>query len=413
MFKAGRVTAALLLVAIGGMLLIDQSQGTNYLSLLVDWWPVILILIGVEYLLATLLHHRSEKRVGLDYGGIFLSVLIALLVVSATQSSSFASRIWNSLIDGDVFSLSDESGIKIEKGVTRIPLTGDTEGFLLENPNGAVVLRAGEVDDIEIETTMYISKLEKDKAQQIADRSSIVFSAGRTLKITAEGEKYNIFGIGHKPRMNLVVTVPMQRELDVELKLTNGKIEAENIPAKALFKAATSNGSIRLSGIAADVVGETTNGRVDISAIQGSVSIQTTNGSMTAGDVDGSLEIETTNGNLGMLNVAGFIEAEPADAKIDLREAAKNVRLETTNGSISVSSHTVGGDWDLETTIGAISLYLPEDGDFTVSGDSGLGKNSSEFPLALDRHEIKGSVGSGKHRIKMDTNGSIDIYKID
>lgn len=49
--RIGRYTASVTLAAVGILLLLDWRDGTDYMMLLLKWWPIIPVLWGVEYLL--------------------------------------------------------------------------------------------------------------------------------------------------------------------------------------------------------------------------------------------------------------------------------------------------------------------------------------------------------------------------
>ena len=71
--RVGRYTAALLLVCTGVLLLLDEWRGTDYIFMLQRWWPLLFILLGVEYIvrytLSRLLGRRKEFRFRPDLRG--------------------------------------------------------------------------------------------------------------------------------------------------------------------------------------------------------------------------------------------------------------------------------------------------------------------------------------------------------
>jgi formylmethanofuran dehydrogenase subunit A len=48
--------------------------------------------------------------------------------------------------------------------------------------NGEIVIRSGNVEQIQVDTTVYVEGLEGDEAKRVADDSKIVFSGDGTLQ---------------------------------------------------------------------------------------------------------------------------------------------------------------------------------------------------------------------------------------
>lgn len=417
MIKVGRYTASALLIVIGVLLLVDQTSHTRYLALFYTWWPVVLISLGCEFLLFNLLYRRGERQLRLDWSGLFLSVLISALVVGATQAASLPVKWLSNLkfnIDWSGLSYSGESGYKFEKGITKVPLAAGTDKILFDNPNGSVELKPGAVQDIEIGVTVWVDKIEKDQAESVAERSVIEYAPGSTLRITAKGNEYSgNFSAKRKPRMNLVVTVPADRRADYELQLKNGKVDATQIPLKKEMNIRTTNGTITLSGLDGDLHAETTNGAIDAAGIRGKVSLSTTNGTVSAKNIGGDAKIDTTNGAVTIEQAGGTVDVDTTNGKITIFEAAKDVKADTTNGAVSVASHTVGGNWELKTVNSLIEVKLPPSADAEIKAAAANGTITTDLPLTVEKKKLTGKLGSGKYQIKLDTNGSVDVNKID
>lgn len=415
MLKIGRYTAALLLVTVGVMLLADQTTGSNYLRVMFDWWPLILISLGCEYLIFTFIYRKGERQLRLDLGGLIIAVLISAVVVGTTQASHLPfDRFKNIRIDTLDLSFSSESGDSFDKGVTAIPLASGTEKVVIDNPNGSVEVKGGPVQDIEVRTTVWVDKLSAEEAKKIADESVIDYSAGKNLTITAKGKEYTGgFPNKRKPRMNLVITVPADRKADYDLQLRNGKVTVDGISVIKEIKARTTNGTVTVTGLDGSLTASSTNGAVEVSNVKGSVNVSTTNGSVTARDIGADVEADTTNGAVTAERVGGKVDADTTNGRITVREASGAVRVDATNGSVTVASSKVGGDYDLETMHGSVELLIPADADVEVRGSTSFSSISTNLPLTVDGKKISGRLGSGTYKIKIDTNSKIDVNKFD
>jgi hypothetical protein len=417
MLKVGRYTAALLLLSVGLLLLLDQTRGTGYMALLLDWWPVLLITLGVEYLLFNFIYRKKETAFRLDWGGLVLSVLISAVVVGITQADRLP-KDWLGNLNFNIstlnLSFSSESGYSFNKPELAIPLPKGVERVELENPNGSVEIRGGNVKDMIIQAVIWVDKVDETEAARIAEESTIDYSGGSTFKIMTNAKEYTGgFPNKRKPRVNLQVTVPEAVKADYQLKLLNGKVIAEHVPVKEALMVRTTNGAITVAGIDGNITADTTNGAVDVSQIGGDASVETTNGVVTVMDVDGKLEVDTTNGAVKVERVQGDADIETLNGKITVVDAEAGIKANATNGTISITVGKVGGDYTLKNTTSSIELHIPALADVQVKGSTSYGSINTNLPLTVEGKKITGILGTGLHQIKMDTNNKIYVNSLD
>lgn len=417
MLKVGRYTAAILLVTVGVMLLLDQTTGSHYLALLLDWWPVLLILLGCEYLLFNFIYYKTERQLRLDMGGLVISVLVSAAVLGTTQSDRLPTE-WLKNLDFSIstlnLSFSTESGHRFEKEPITIAVPEAAGKIVVDNPNGSVTIQGEEVDEIKIETTVWVDKVDEDTARGIAEKSAVRVSGDSQLEIKADGEEYTGgFPNKRKPRMNLIITVPKSHKADYVLELRNGKVDAAQVPVMEEFKARTINGAVSIRDIQGKVSAETTNGAVEVSQISGSTTVNTTNGTVKAQQIWGKLQIDTTNGGVNVEQVEGPLEVDTLNGAITIREAAAGIKADATNGAISVHTTTVGGDYELDNVTSSIELKIPETADVRIKGSTSYGSISTNLPLEVDGKKLTGVLGTGLYTIELNTNNKIQVNKID
>jgi hypothetical protein len=409
MIKVGKYTAALILVIVGSLLLIDLTTNTEFTGELLNWWPAVIILLGVEYLFISLIYRGPDRRIGFAVGSLILSIVLSIVVISYTTFPNI--NILNSINIGNI-SFSDKTSTPYDKGMTNIPVTEKHDKVHIYNPNGDIQIVSGQVDQIQVATTIYVNKLSNEEADDIVNNSNVTFEeSGSTLKIEAEGKEYRVFGIKQKPRMDLVITVPSHIVVDYDLDMKNGKLIATDITTTDHFKIKTTNGSIQVNNMVGDIFAQTTNGKVLAENVQGDVDLDTTNGSITTNIVEGDVKAATTNGKISGSTLAGSVDVSSTNGSITLTDVLEDVEANTTNGSITIHTKSIGGDWELDTTHGKISIYVPDDSNFEVEGSGGNKDIHSDFPLKITGRDVSGTVGNGKHEIKLDTNSGIGIYK--
>ncbi|ALS23820.1 DUF4097 family beta strand repeat-containing protein [Paenibacillus naphthalenovorans] len=410
MHKAGRFTAAVLLVLVGGAVIADRRMNTNFTTVLIDWWPLLFIFLGMEYILFNMKYGNSERQLKLDLGGIIFAVMISAVVIVSTQTTDFLKKF-----DGFHFSQAIESitseGYRFDKDVTLIPLSSDTETIRIGNLSGNVVVQSGQVDQVQVELTVIVKADNENEAKPIADESRLEFDeSDGTLDIQAVAKEYPGSFLGsRKPRMDLVVTLPEKQKVNLDMKLENGKINAARLPIKERFTGKTTNGEIQVSELNGDLRFTTSNGRILAAHTQGSLNLKTSNGRVEVNNHQGDAVIESTNGEIRAMNASGTIQTETSNGAIVIDGVLKEVKAHTSNGSVDISSRTVDGDWDVKTSNGKIDVKLPSAGDYRVEGKGSEDGIQTNLPLIVQRDTVTGTIGGGQHRIRLETNDSLSI----
>lgn len=85
MIRAGKATAGLILLASGAGLLADWTMDTNYLGYAEDAWPLIFVMLGLEYLWVVFKYRDRGERIRLDIGEVLVSTIVAAVIVAYSQ----------------------------------------------------------------------------------------------------------------------------------------------------------------------------------------------------------------------------------------------------------------------------------------------------------------------------------------
>ncbi|MCZ8523470.1 MULTISPECIES: DUF4097 family beta strand repeat-containing protein [Paenibacillus] len=408
MHKAGRYTAALLLISVGTAVIADKMTGGSWTSRLMEWWPVLFILLGMEYIVYN--RKGGEQPIRLDVGGLIFSILISAVVVAGTQSFEFF-RNWDHIQLGGSFG-EDSDARRIDQEPVRIPLSADIQKLTVDNRLGSVKLQPGEGDEVIALLTVHVKDEDEEESQRIADASKLKYSAASgelVLKTAGMGEDGGLVWLGNKPRMDLTLTVPAQHALNYELNLENGSIEAGQLLLKEWMRGETTNGSVTLSELKGELQLRTTNGRIQAEKTVGALTLESTNGRIDIKAHEGNAVLRTTNGKLSADTVQGELEAETTNGTIEANGVRQGVKARTTNGTIQIATAEVGGDWNIQTSNGKIGLKLPSQGDYRIEGVGKLGKVESALPLTVRDKTVSGTIGSGKYLLRAQTNGSLTL----
>jgi hypothetical protein len=79
----------ILLIATGLLLFTGEIQGFNGAVLIMRWWPVILIVLGLEILAYIVFSHEEQPKIKFDGLSIFLAILVILVSSGVYGASSF------------------------------------------------------------------------------------------------------------------------------------------------------------------------------------------------------------------------------------------------------------------------------------------------------------------------------------
>jgi uncharacterized membrane protein YcaP (DUF421 family) len=92
-WRVGSITLGLALIALGIGMLLSRILGTFSLADVAAWWPVLLIVLGAEVLLALFLSDEKLPKVVYDGGSIFLIALVLVFSMCIGAVDYVASHI--------------------------------------------------------------------------------------------------------------------------------------------------------------------------------------------------------------------------------------------------------------------------------------------------------------------------------
>lgn len=429
MFKLGRFTAAALVLVVGGLLLWDQIQGRNDISLLGQWWPVIFILLGLEIILYSIKFKDIEKKLRFDVGGTMIAVAISLTAYVVTQYADIPYR-WLDQFNVDLngaAEFGEEKGFHYEKTIIKVPLDEAISLIRVVNPNGQVTIRSGNVQEIELLTAVWVDVPGKTEADAIAEQSTVKINPGAEVTLEAKGQTYGANG-SRKPRMNMIITVPMslsdqvevdQQPTETPLSLGAEGIDANNdeipestpdaglndqsameqptdtdaglngqseqLPQNAeeqkpvlKMKVESGNGSIEVMNLTlpGGLELRSNSGIVSVSNIKGPISVKGNNGGINVKSITGDTSLETKNGTVTADSIEGKLYANTLNGSLEIKQIDGNIEAETKNGKIKMDG--AGGSVKADTLNGNIELSSAE-----VSGDWDLDSSVGEVKLAI------------------------------
>ncbi|QCT04223.1 hypothetical protein E6C60_3513 [Paenibacillus algicola] len=415
--KIGRYTAALLLIATGGLLLIDEWYNTDHVFLLLTWWPALFVLLGIEYLARfayfKLRREGSRWRFRPDIRGVLLSLAAAASFFIVSQQDHFL-HLWNRVslnLTAAGVDYSEETGNRFVKPELEIPVTIEAARLSIDHLNGDIVVRRGRTDDIIVQTEVWVDQEEPGLAEAIAEQSAVEVEGRSIISIRAKGKAYGESG-KRQPRLNLDIQVPDNRRLDLEVRTMNGGIFLLNIEANRKITLESGNGPITLSRVYGDVTGSTLNGNMNVRYLTGDVQMTTSSGTVQAYDVSGSVVLSTQVGNITANRLGKDIDVRTKNGNITLAGVRQSLKAESLNGAVDIRSGLIGGNWDVYSAVGEMNLHLPLAGDYKIKGTTSYGRIFSEImPFQVEQKTITGQLGSGEHHIVIEGNSDLNVYR--
>ncbi len=190
---------------------------------------------------------------------------------------------------------------------------------------------------------------------------------------------FSMFGGNHK---SLRVEVSVPRELDLNVRTSDGNVTAQSVSGKIQF--------------------DTSDGSVTVGNIKGDIRIHTGDGHIEGHNFDGSLDANTGDGNV---RIDGRFDA------LALKTGDGNIDAQVSNGS------KVANDWNLHSGDGRITVRLPGDLNAMLDVHTGDGSVAVDVPImvsgSLGHSSVRGKLNAGGPTVAISSgDGSIHIEKL-
>ena len=342
------------LIGIGAGWLIFRSM--NLTADIVAW---LLVIAGGAIVASSILSYLSR---GIHLTGMVswlaVGMIIALLTTSGT--AQFFSTDW---VTG-VYPYSTEESMNFPGAATEPTLF-----FSVENVDGQIEVDTWDRDEYNIDVTVRAKGTTEEDAQDALEEVDIiiddrVIAGRRELILTISVPRLT----WRKISVSMVVTLPADATIDLDLITTNGNIETSNIAG-------------------------------------GDLSLQSTNGEVAFDHVYApKITSSTTNGRIRGYVEAGTLTATTTNGQIDLTlpsTRSGSYTLSATNGDIEVNvdpSENTGFDINLKTTIGGTTVDIEG-----LTYDTDTAKHKSAQSTGYSSKTIQIEVDAST------TNGSVTV----
>jgi DUF4097 and DUF4098 domain-containing protein YvlB len=442
------ITGPLILVLIGVVFLLNNIwRDIPVWSLFADYWPLVLLGIGVIWLVVFVLHASPgaspPPRPMSGGGGFFWIVLIVLFAISfrGARNGIHIGRIdagGVSILGTDYeYDVNATSG---SEGVTRV---------VLDNIHGNLSLKGEDGNgDVKVTGRKTVRAFDRNDADRAHQQSQIhVERQGDLMVVRAEEPKsMRMLSV----TTDLDITIP--RGLNVEARGRSGDLTIEDVGGTVDIS--NGRGDVRLTGIGNDVKVESSRsglvrvsdlkgnfdleghgGDVQIENVQGQVTIngeysgtlefralakplhfQSQHSDLRAEQVPGSITLDLSE--MKMSNVVGPVRFQTGSRDVEISDVTNSLELTVDRGDIQVTqTKSPLPKMEIRSRNGDITLAIPERAGFELDGKTQQGEIDNEFgsPLVSESagrgSTIKGRVGSGPQITLSTDRGKLSIKK--
>jgi hypothetical protein len=439
------ITGPLILVVIGVLFLLNNlGHDIPFWSYLADYWPFLLIGIGIIRLAEVLFHFSRGSTLPPRSGGgawvFWTLVILAGITIWGGANGIHLGRIGT---PGSVSIL----GSVFDYGVTASSSTDGVTRLVLDNISGDLTVHGDDGGDVKVTGHKTVRAFSHNDADR-ADKETAVHleRQGDSLVLRADEPTHSgMLSIS----TDLDIVVP--KGLNVEAR-DRGDVNIEDMAGTV--SVTQSRGDVRLNNIGKDVrVEAARGGLVRAAAIKGTVDLQGRGGDVQLEDVAGQVTIngefsgtlefrnlakaihfESSHsdfraeqvpgsitmdlGNLKMDNVVGPVKFRTGNRDIDATDITNSIEFNVDRGDIQITETKAPlPKMDIQTRNGDLTLTLPEGAPFDLDGRTGAGEGNNEYGEPLSNHSdgrsayIRGKVGSGPALVLVTDRGTLSVKK--
>lgn len=441
------ITGPLILVLIGVVFLLNNlGHNLPVWSLAWDYWPILLVVLGVIGLVEVLYHvgRGGAPMRGFGGGGIFwIVVLIGFFSWAGHRGNVHIGPFTNGGVNilGSDYEY-DVNATGASQGVSRL---------VLDNVHGNISLKGEEGNgDVKVSGRKTIRAFSRTDADRANQQSNIrVDRQGDLLIVHAEDPSGSRM---LSVTTDLDITVP--KTLDIEARGRTGDFTADSVGGSV--DVVSGRGDIRLTGIGKDVKIEASRtglvrasgvkGNLDVTSHSGNdVQIDNITGQVTInGEYSGNLEFgqisksfhfQSRQSDFRVEKLPGTITMDLSDLKINnalgpvrfktgsrdvhVTDTTDSLELDLNRGDIEIiQTKTPLPKMDVHTRNGDIALAIPAAAAYEIEGKTRNGDTNNEFgdPFHTDRDgrggTIKGKSGISGPQISLETErGTVTVRK--
>jgi DUF4097 and DUF4098 domain-containing protein YvlB len=417
-----RIFPGLVLITVGSLLLLHNYRGLELGDVLVRWWPLALIFLGLIKLYDRTVASRSNDPGSARItGGEILLVVGMIVLLSCVVAIDIGRRtIGGKLpieISGDAYPFDLDVAPKTVPANARISVRGG---------RGDISVRASDVPEIRVSGKKNVHAWSEDDASRRA--------APISVEIVQNGDGYEIHPTAVSAgdsRISIDMDIQVPKKSSVTIRNEKGAVTVSDMATDVSITSASGDvevrdttGDVNIEMHKGDVKVSDTKGDVKISGKGTEVDVASATGSFTLdGEFYGPIRadkvakglrfisqrtdltltsltghMEAGSGNLEIVDAPGDIALRTNRYSVTIENATGKVKVDNRDGNVDLRfSSPPKADIDVTNTNARIELTLPESASFNIVADCHSCEIESEFSSDTLK---KTSPGSGDSHLE-------------
>src|SRR5271169_710446 len=399
-----RIFPGLVLITVGFLLLLHNYRGLELGDVLVRWWPLALIFLGLIKLYDRTVASRSaDPGSARITGGEILLVVGMIVLLSCVVAIDIGKRtIGGKLpveISGDAYPFDLDVAPKPVPANARITVRGI---------RGNITVRASDVPEIRVSGQKNVHAWSENDASRRA--------APVSVEIVQNGDGYEVHPTGVNAgdsRISVDMEIQVPKMASVKVRNEKGDITVSDMATPVSVTSA--NGDVEVRDTASDVNIEMHKGDVKVSDTKGDIKISGKGTQVDVASATGSFTLdgefygpiradkvakglrfisqrtdltltsltghmEVSSGNLEIVDAPGDITLRTNRYSVTIENATGKVKVDNRDGDVEMRfSAPPKADIDATNTNASISLTLPESASFNILADCHSCDINSEF----------------------------------
>lgn len=444
-WRGGRrpsIIGPLILLTVGILaLLVELGRLNGYAlwSWYVQWWPLLLIALGVISLAEYFFDRGDPYAVRRTSGGWVL-VIILLLVAGwgfhrarwfGPEMGANGSEFWY------IFGAEHDNDVQMDQAA---PANGTVA---VENPRGDVTVTTSNDGRIHLSAHEVVHSSSDKDAQKAFDavHPRIAASSG-TITISVPAYR--------GAAVDLTLAIPERSSLTINAR--HGDVSVQGLKNNA--DVTDQQGNVKLDSIAGNVHARLNDGNSDFSAhaIGGQVLLNGHAGDVTLSEIkgqatldgeffgdthleqmDGAIHFHSSRTTIDLARLSGDLTLDSDDLaasetggpmrivtrskNVELTQAAGDIHIEDSDGDVNVTAASPLGNVEITNHTGDLTLTVPENANFSVTANTTEDDDlETDFPLQATtsggHKQLSGTVGRGGVRLNLSTrHGNLQLRK--
>ncbi|OYD07526.1 DUF4097 family beta strand repeat-containing protein [Paludifilum halophilum] len=293
-WRVGSISAGFLLILLGILLLGHSFWDLPAIDWLINSWPVLLILLGLE-ILAFQFIRKNEK---IRFDGISLILLffvvLATMILYPLQASGFIEALGQQHHSTEV-----DRSLDLPDSVTEV---------VVDVPSSDIRITGAEQKKLDLTGRLEVpSRTSEEAANRLDQMLTLEVNGSQATVRVREPRRWNWLSSHRSYPSTLDLAVPESKKLD--LRVANGDVNIKGINNRV--QAENKNGDLIFEQIGDRVEAKTANGDIEVRKAKGPFRLETSHGDVNINDaqVSGNWDVKTDNGDI-LVDLTKDTEAE-------------------------------------------------------------------------------------------------------